>query len=71
MDLRKTAEAFFDFLEENNVTDFSQLPPEQLKLWLILKDGQRLNLYAEIMKKEKKQAKVIPFRRGTSKRVCS
>lgn len=64
LDLRKSSASFFKFLEENNVTDLGQLPPEQMKIWLFLKNGQRLNMFMEsIEPEEEKKDNVIPLRR--------
>lgn len=63
LDLRKSAESFFKFLEDNNVTDLGQLPPDQMKIWLYLKTGQRLNMFMREIEEPEEKDNVIPLRR--------
>lgn len=64
LDLKKTAEAFYEFLEKNAHTKMSDLPPEQLMLWLYLKNGNRLNLYLRDTEEAKELPdNVLPLRR--------
>lgn len=46
--LRKAAAEFFEYLERHNIKDMSELPPEMLQLWSLVKAGQRLEAYAVI-----------------------
>lgn len=64
LDLRKTAEALYEFLEKNAHTNMADLPPEQMLMWLYLKNGNRLNLYVkDIEGPEELPDNVIPLRR--------
>lgn len=60
-DLRKSAEALFEYLEENQDKSFSDLPKEHLEVWFYLKTGNRLEMY--LKEARDKEAEVIPLKR--------
>lgn len=66
-DYAKTVAAFYEFLEKHDIKNLNDLPPEKLKMWLYLKDGQRLNLYMQIEdipEKSKKKLRLIKGEKG-------